>query len=72
MIIVSQHKKFILNFNNVFGVFMKDNIIYASITSDSSIAIGSYDTEERAMEVFNDIYKCYDQEHVRVLLMPEK
>ena len=51
---------------------MKDNIIYASITSDSSIVIGSYDTEERAMEVFNDIYKCYDQEHVRVLLMPEK
>ena len=72
MIIVSQYKKFILNFNNVFGIFMKDNIIYASITSDSSIAIGSYDTEERTLEVFNDISKCYDQEHIRVLIMPEK
>lgn len=72
MIIVSQDKKCILNFENIFGLFTKEKIIYASISDDLSTAIGGYDTEERTLEVFNDISKCYDQEHIRVLIMPEK
>lgn len=72
MIIVSQDKKCILNFENIFGLFTKEKIVYASMSDDLSVAIGSYDTKERTLEVFNDISKCYDQEHIRVLIMPEK
>lgn len=72
MIIVSQDKKCILNFENIFGLFTKEKIVYASMSDDLSVAIGSYDTEKRTLEIFNDISKCYDQEHIRVLIMPEK
>lgn len=72
MIIVSQDKKCILNFDNIFGLFTKEKIIYASISDDLSAAIGSYDTEERALEILKDIPKCYENEQLRVLMMPEK
>ena len=72
MIIVSQDKKCILNFDNIFGLFTKEKIIYASISDNLSAAIGSYDTEERALEILKDIPKCYENEQIRVLIMPEK
>lgn len=72
MIIVSQDKKCIFNFDNIVGLFTKEKAIYVSISDDLITTIGRYDTEERTLEVFKDISRCYEQEHIRVLIMPEK
>lgn len=72
MIIVSQDKKSILNFDNIVGLFASKKSIYASISDDSTTTMGRYDTEERALEILRDIPKCYENEQLRVLMMPEK
>lgn len=72
MIIVSQDKKSILNFDNIVDLFTIEKVIYASVSNDLNTTIGRYDTEERALEIFSDISKCYENEQLRVLMMPEK
>ena len=61
MIIISQDKKSIYNFNNVKSIDRLENEIYITddILSDEGACIGIYDTEERAQKVLNDIANEY-------------
>ena len=64
MIIVSQDKRKIINFNNVIDIIINK---YANTCSDITcctlkdfeITLGEYDTEERAKEVLQEIIKAY-------------
>ena len=61
MIIVSQDKKSIYNFDNAKSIDILENEIYITdnILADEGTLIGVYETEERADEVKKDIVKCY-------------
>lgn len=61
MIIVSQNKKNIYNFDNVKSIDILENEIYISddILSDMGTCIAHYKTEERAKEVLQEIMKKY-------------
>ena len=57
MRVVSQNKNYSFDFDRT--VFWTQyNVIYAKIGTES-IAIGQYESEERAAEVFEDIHKAY-------------
>ena len=62
MIIVSQDKKSIYNFNNVKSVDILNNEIFISddILADTGVCVGSYETEKRAEEVLLDIVKRFE------------
>ena len=57
MIIVSQDKKTILNFDNIKSVDIVENEVYITddILMDEGAKIGEYVTEERANEVLQEI-----------------
>ena len=67
MLILSQDKSFILNYDNIesieIGNFEENRgrgIIYARLTSDYFYTIGEYNTIERAKEVLQEIIKYYN------------
>lgn len=64
MIIVSQNKKNIYNFDNVKSIDILGNEIYISddILSDMGTCIAHYETEERAKEVLQEIILTYTGE----------
>lgn len=62
MVIVSQEKDGIINFDNILVIRLstdfetnKKNIIYVDCVGDEHFGIGKYDTEERAKEVLEEI-----------------
>ena len=59
MIIVSQDKRSIYNFNNVKSIDIVRNEIYITddILADSGACIAKYTTEERAKEVLQEVIK---------------
>lgn len=61
MIIVSQDKKSIYNFDNIKSIDIVENEIYITddILMDEGAKIGEYATEERAKEVLQEIIKAY-------------
>lgn len=61
MIIVSQDKKSIYNFDNIKLIDVLENEIYITddILSDAGACIGEYETEERAKEVLEQITIAY-------------
>lgn len=66
MIIVSQDKSVIVNFNNVDSIEignMADNqakgVIYVRLKNDYFYKLGLYATEERAKEILQEIIKEY-------------
>ena len=61
MIIVSQNKKNIYNFDNVKSIDIVGNEIYISddILSDMGTCIANYETEERAKDVLQEIITAY-------------
>lgn len=61
MIIVSQDKKSIYNFDNIKSIDIVENEIYITddILMDEGAKIGEYETEERAKEVLQEIIKAY-------------
>ena len=67
MIIVSQDKSVIVNFNNVEAIEIGNveenqykGTIYARLVSDYFYKIGEYKTEERAKEVLRKILEKYE------------
>ena len=56
MRIMNQHRNRSVNFDNV-EIRVDDTRVFAE--SDRSIILGEYDTEERALEVFQEIHKAY-------------
>ena len=61
MIIVSQNKNSIYNFENVKSIDIVGNEIFITddILADRGTLIAEYKTEERAKEVLNEIIKRY-------------
>lgn len=61
MIIVSQDKEIIINFDNSSYVCKDDDaaVLYARTSDGSEIEIGEYATEERAKEVLEEIVRKY-------------
>ena len=67
MIIVSQDKELILNFENIEAIGIGNPLedddgmfkVLASTTSDNEYTLGKYVTEERAKEVLQEIIKEY-------------
>ena len=60
MIIVSQDRKSIYNFENIKSIDILNNEIYLTddILADEGARIGKYKTEERAKEVLQEIIKA--------------
>lgn len=61
MIIVSQDKKMIINFNRISEITVDDNdvLITDDIYKSYGERIGKYETEERAKEVLQEIVELY-------------
>ena len=63
MIIVSQYKDVILNFDNVSLIAIGDEEtnrrIYANCNNDDVLKLGVYESEERAKEVLQEIITAY-------------
>lgn len=61
MIIVSQDKKSIYNFDNIKSIDIVKNGIYITddILMDEGAEIGEYATEERAKKILEEVIKCY-------------
>lgn len=61
MIIVSQDKKSIYNFDNIKSIDIVKNEIYITddILINEGARIGEYDTEERADEILEEIINAY-------------
>lgn len=67
MIIVSQDKELILNFENIEAIGIGNPLedddgmfkVLASTTSDNEYTLGKYKTEERAKKVLQEIVKQY-------------
>lgn len=64
MRIINQHRNRSVNFDNV-EVYVDDMRIFAE--SDRKILLGEYDTEERALEVFEEIHKFYVGENTLLM-----
>lgn len=67
MIIVSQDRRMIINFENIVGVLIRKNVkedIYQiqckSENEKNARIIGKYKTEERAKEILQEIYEFYE------------
>ena len=67
MIIVSQDKKSIYNFDNIKSVDIVENEIYITddILMDEGAKIGEYATEERAKEVLQEIVNYASVSEIR-------
>lgn len=72
MIIVSQDKTIIINFNNVSAIAIDDNNtkkqIHVRCNNDDDVIIGEYATEERTKEVLEKIIIKYKQGETSCML----
>ena len=66
MIIISQEKDGIINFDNILTIRLnmdaetkKRTVIYIDCVGDEHFGIAKYDTEERAKEVLQEIINAY-------------
>lgn len=60
MIIVSQDKNKIINFDNIVHIFISGNSISYGVMSDTGANdLGTYKTQERAKEVLQEIINKY-------------
>lgn len=76
MIIVSQDRDKIVNFDNVEAVYIQDdekeNFIKCIATDGLDVDLGKYNTEERAKEVLQEIVRYYAVANIgQVYEMPE-
>ena len=63
MIIISQDKTEIINFNNIESIWIcsdEEGIFTIEATADTNTSLGKYKTEERAKEVLQEIIRKYE------------
>lgn len=78
MIILSQDKKILMNFDNLTQIYITQDeeededeyFVRCETVGTLYETLGMYKTEERAKEVLNDILECY--ENLKYYTMPEK
>ena len=73
MIIVSQNKKNIINFNNICKICVnkwndKDFTVDCLDTTNFESMLGEYKTEERAKEILQEIIKFYEDTKQKMML----
>ena len=61
MLILSQHKIVILNFNTTTTIIADKNEIIARLINGNKATLGEYATEERAKEVLQEIIEFLDR-----------
>ena len=61
MIIVSQDKEEIVNFNLICNMFVFGSGIRCVLADGSDTIIGEYETQERAKEVLEEIIEAYNK-----------
>ncbi len=59
MIIVSQDKKQMVNFNNIEIIFLQEKEVWYQGIYGAGYELAEYKTEERAKEVLQDIIEIY-------------
>lgn len=59
MLILSQDRLEIVNFNNITNMFILNYSIKCMLTDGGETYIGAYETEKRAKEVLQEITKAY-------------
>ena len=59
MIIVSQDKEEIVNFDLICNMFVFGSAIRCILADGSDTIVGEYETQERAKEILNDIRNAY-------------
>ena len=62
MIIISQDKTEIINFNNIESIWIcsdEEGIFTIEATADTNTSLGEYATKERAKEVLEEIVESY-------------
>ena len=59
MLILSQDRLEIVNFNNITNMFILNYSIKCMLTDGGETYIGAYETEKRAKEVLQEIIKLY-------------
>lgn len=59
MIIVSQDKTEIINFNKIDNIYVSGKFISLNFGLNDNEVIGQYETEERAKKVLKEITECY-------------
>lgn len=65
MIIVSQDKNKIINFDNIVHIFISGNSIsYGVMSGTSATDLGTYATEERAQEVLQEIVTLFKDKEI--------
>lgn len=62
MIIVSQDKTEIINFNKVENIYVSGRYISLNFELNNNEVVGTYKTEERAKEVLEEIAEQYEHE----------
>lgn len=61
MIIISQDKDAVINFDNIqLCRINQDGIVYALLNDNDSIRLGEYESEGRAQELLEDIVRRYE------------
>ena len=59
MLIISQDKSEIINFDKVQNIYVSGRFISLNFELNNNEVIGTYETEERAKEVLEEIVKTY-------------
>ena len=76
MIIISQDKKSMYNFENIKSIDIVENEVYITddILADTGARIGKYKTEERAKSILEDIISFYIRNEMqnKVYRMPKE
>jgi len=76
MIIISQDKRMLINFNNISGVVIRKNNedsmwqLQCKAEGENKRIIGKYKTEERAKEVLNEFAEFYYRNDYKKALEP--
>ena len=63
MLIVSQNKAVLINFDNILGIQEEEKDVGVKFVGGDGLILGSYKTKKRAKEVLQeivDVYKMYE------------
>lgn len=72
MFIVAQNKRSIVNIDISVRIVVKDTYIIAITDNDKTSTLGSYKTEERAMQVFENIANSIGLGVRHIISLPEE
>lgn len=73
MTIVSQNRKSIFNYENVFGVAVIGEYVHVFYNKNESCAIGKYATEQRACEILDEfVSRLEDPKFMWLYKMPKE